>query len=591
MAAATDPGIYRETLVFLGTAGVIIPLMARLRISPVLGFLVAGLVLGPYSLGRLQDDWSWLSVIAITSQDAVDRLAEFGVAFLLFTIGLHLSFDRLWTMRRMVFGFGMLQVVVTTAAISAVTLAFGNPLDASLVIGACLALSSTAIVLQLLAEQKRLTSVAGRSIFSVLLAQDLAVVPILFLIVVFGNAVAEGGTGKVTAAAVSAGLGLALVQAGAAVALIIGFGRLILRPLFRLVARTHQRELFMATVLFTVVGISLLTHVAGMSMALGAFLAGLLLSETEFRRQVEVDIEPFKGMLLGLFFISVGMRIDLAEVSRAPVMLVASIVGMTILKALVVVVLARLFKLSLPVSIEAGLLLAGGGEFAFLVLSMAGNSGLLKPDVEQFMLLVASGTMFLTPFLAKLGAHAGKRARRAAAINHGFDEPGPVEAGRTIVIGYGRVGRIICDILSKQNKPFIVIERDPDIVAKGRKAGRDLVYGDATLRAFLRKCGLAEAPAVVVTMHDPIAAEYSVAAIRAERADVPVIVRARDAQHAVRLFALGANEVVREVLEASFEIASTVLQNLGVPVGKVVAIIHEERDLRKKPLREGVITD
>ena len=591
MAAATDPGIYRETLVFLGTAGVIIPLMARLRISPVLGFLVAGLVLGPYSLGRLQDDWSWLSMIAITSQDAVDRLAEFGVAFLLFTIGLHLSFDRLWTMRRMVFGFGMLQVVVTTAAISAVTLAFGNPLDASLVIGACLALSSTAIVLQLLAEQKRLTSVAGRSIFSVLLAQDLAVVPILFLIVVFGNAVAEGGTGKVTAAAVSAGLGLALVQAGAAVALIIGFGRLILRPLFRLVARTHQRELFMATVLFTVVGISLLTHVAGMSMALGAFLAGLLLSETEFRRQVEVDIEPFKGMLLGLFFISVGMRIDLAEVSRAPVMLVASIVGMTMLKALVVVVLARLFKLSLPVSIEAGLLLAGGGEFAFLVLSMAGNSGLLKPDVEQFMLLVASGTMFLTPFLAKLGAHAGVRARRAAAINHGYDEPGPIEPGRTIVIGYGRVGRIICDILSKQNKPFIVIERDPDIVAKGRKAGRDLVYGDATLRAFLRKCGLAEAPAVVVTMHDPIAAEYSVAAIRAERADVPVIVRARDAQHAVRLFALGANEVVREVLEASFEIASTVLQTLGVPVGKVVAIIHDERDLRKKPLREGVITD
>ena len=591
MAAATDPGIYRETLVFLGTAGVIIPLMARLRISPVLGFLVAGLVLGPYSLGRLQDDWSWLSMIAITSQDAVDRLAEFGVAFLLFTIGLHLSFDRLWTMRRMVFGFGMLQVVVTTAAISAVTLAFGNPLDASLVIGACLALSSTAIVLQLLAEQKRLTSVAGRSIFSVLLAQDLAVVPILFLIVVFGNAVTEGGTGKVTAAAVSAGLGLALVQAGAAVALIIGFGRLILRPLFRLVARTHQRELFMATVLFTVVGISLLTHVAGMSMALGAFLAGLLLSETEFRRQVEVDIEPFKGMLLGLFFISVGMRIDLAEVSRAPVMLVASIVGMTMLKALVVVVLARLFKLSLPVSIEAGLLLAGGGEFAFLVLSMAGNSGLLKPDVEQFMLLVASGTMFLTPFLAKLGAHAGVRARRAAAINHGYDEPGPIEPGRTIVIGYGRVGRIICDILSKQNKPFIVIERDPDIVAKGRKAGRDLVYGDATLRAFLRKCGLAEAPAVVVTMHDPIAAEYSVAAIRAERADVPVIVRARDAQHAVRLFALGANEVVREVLEASFEIASTVLQTLGVPVGKVVAIIHDERDLRKKPLREGVITD
>jgi len=590
MSAASDLGAYREALVFLGTAGVVIPLMARLRISPVLGFLVAGLVLGPHSLGRLDDNWSWLGLIAITSQEAVDRLAELGVAFLLFTIGLQLSFDRLWTMRRLVFGFGMLQVVLTTMAIGAVTLAFGNPLDASLVVGACLALSSTAIVLQLLAEQKRLASLAGRAIFAVLLAQDLAVVPILFLIVVFGGAVAEGG-GAVTASKVSAGLGLALVQAAAAILLIIGFGRLILKKLFRLVARTHHRELFMATVLFTVVGTSLLTHVAGLSMALGAFLAGLLLSETEFRRQVEVDIEPFKGMLLGLFFISVGMRIDLAQVASAPVQLVSSILGMTVLKALVIVALARLFRLSWSVSVEAGLLLAGGGEFAFLVLGMAGSSGLLAPDVEQFMLLVASGTMMLTPFLARLGKHAGVKARQVAAITAGYDEPGPVEPGRTIVIGYGRVGGILCDILDKQQKPFIAIECDPDVVRKGRTAGRNLVYGDATLRAFLRKCGLAEAPAVVVTMHDPAAAERAVAAVRAERADIPVIVRARDAEHAVRLFKLGASEVVREVLEASFEIASNVLQTLGLPVGKVIAIIHDERDIRKKPLREGRATD
>ncbi|HEY0331412.1 MAG TPA: cation:proton antiporter [Rhodopseudomonas sp.] len=591
MAAATDLGVYREALVFLGTAGVVIPLMARLRISPVLGFLVAGLVLGPHSLGRLDETWSWLGLIAITSQSAVDRLAELGVAFLLFSIGLQLSFDRLWTMRRLVFGFGMLQVVLTTAAIGAVTLAFGNTLDASLVIGACLALSSTAIVLQLLAEQRRLATVAGRSIFAVLLAQDLAVVPILFLIVVFGAAVAEGGGGTVTASSVSAGLGLALLQAAGAIVVIVGVGRLLLRPLFRLVARTHSRELFMATILFIVVGTSLLTHFAGLSMALGAFLAGLLLSETEFRRQVEVDIEPFKGMLLGLFFISVGMRIDLAEVSRTPLLLAASVAGMALLKAVVIALLARWFRLSWPVALEAGLLLAGGGEFAFLVLGMAGSSGLLQPAVEQFMLLVASGTMMLTPFLARLGRHAGVQARRAAAITDGFDDPGPIEPGRTIVIGHGRVGRIICDILSKQGKPFIAIERDPDVVAKGRDMGRNLVYGDATSRAFLRKCGLAEAPAVVVTMHDPAAAENSVAAVRADRADIPVIVRARDGAHAVRLFQLGASDVVREVLEASFEIASTVLQTLGLPMGKVIAIIHDERDLRKKPLREGRATD
>ncbi|ABE38971.1 cation:proton antiporter [Rhodopseudomonas pseudopalustris] len=593
MAAATDIGVYREALVFLGTAGVVIPLMARLRISPVLGFLVAGLVLGPYSLGRIGDGLPWLQAITITSQDAVDRLAELGVAFLLFTIGLELSFDRLWTMRRLVFGLGMSQVVLTTTAISGIALAFGNTVEASLVIGACLALSSTAIVLQLLAEQKRLATIAGRSIFAVLLAQDLAVVPILFLIVVLGNA---GGDGAASAGAsatgsVWLGLGMAMLQAVAAILLIVGFGRLVLRRMFRLVARTHNRELFMATILFVVVGTSLLTHVAGLSMALGAFLAGLVLAETEFRRQVEVDIEPFKGMLLGLFFISVGMRIDVAEVARYPAMLAASVFGMVTLKAALIVALTRGFGLSWPVVAEASLLLAGGGEFAFLVLGLASSSGLVTREVEQFMLLVSSGTMMMTPYLARLSRKASKRVGKAAALADGRADPGPAEPGRIIVVGYGRVGRILGDILRKQDKPFIGIEIDPEAVAKARRAGHNLVYGDATQRAFLRKCGLADAPVLVVTMHDAAAAEHVVAAARAERADIPVIVRARDAEHAVRLFKLGASDVVREVLEASFEIASTVLQTVGMPAGKVIAIVHDERDARKKQVRKGLTAE
>ncbi|WP_322518026.1 cation:proton antiporter [Rhodopseudomonas palustris] len=590
MAAATDIGVYREALVFLGTAGVLIPLMARLRISPVLGFLVAGLVLGPYSLGRIGQGIPWLQAITITSQDAVDRLAELGVAFLLFTIGLELSFDRLWTMRRLVFGLGMSQVVLTTAAISGIALGFGNTVEASLVIGACLALSSTAIVLQLLAEQKRLATIAGRSIFSVLLAQDLAVVPILFLIVVLGNSGAAG-SGAVAAGSVWYGLGMAMVQAAAAILLIIGFGRLVLRRLFRLVAHTNNRELFMATILFVVVGTSLLTHVAGLSMALGAFLAGLVLAETEFRRQVEVDIEPFKGMLLGLFFISVGMRIDVAEVARYPAMVAASVFGMVALKAVLIAALTRGFGLSWPVVAEASLLLAGGGEFAFLVLGLASSSGLVTREVEQFMLLVSSGTMLLTPYLARLSRKASKRVHNATALADGDGDPGPAEAGRIIVVGYGRVGRILGDILKKQDKPFIGIEIYPEAVRKARKAGHNLIYGDATQRAFLRKCGLDEATALVVTMHDANAAEHVVAAARAERPDLPVIVRARDAAHAVRLFKLGATDVVREVLEASFEIASTVLQTVGMPVGKVIAIIHDERDARKKQVREGVAAD
>ncbi|UYO38849.1 cation:proton antiporter [Rhodopseudomonas palustris] len=592
MSVENDVGVYREALVFLGTAGVLIPVMTRFRVSPVLGFLVAGLVLGPHSLGRIGADLPWLSYVTITSQDAVDRLAELGVAFLLFTIGLELSFDRLWTMRRLVFGLGMSQVVLTTAAISGIALIFGNTVESSLVIGACLALSSTAIVLQLLAEQKRLATVAGRSIFAVLLAQDLAVVPILFLIVVFGKAAGDAAGGSATSTgAVWLGLGMALVQAAAAILLIIGFGRLVLRRLFRLVASTHNRELFMATILFVVVGTSLVTHVAGLSMALGAFLAGLVLAETEFRRQVEVDIEPFKGMLLGLFFISVGMRIDLAEVARYPAMVATSVIGMTALKALVIAGLTWLFRLSRPVIAEASLLLAGGGEFAFLVLGLASSSGLVTREVEQFMLLVSSGTMMLTPYLARLSRKASARARKAVAVAAGHTDPTPGDTPRIILVGYGRVGRIVGDILNKQGKPFIGIDVDPEAVARARKAGVNVVYGDATQRAFLRKCGLGDAPAVVVTMHDAAAAEHVVAAARAERADLPVIVRARDADHAARLFTLGATEVIREVLEASFEIASTVLQALGMPVGKVIAVIHDERDTRKKRVRAGVPAD
>lgn len=592
MSVENDVGVYREALVFLGTAGVLIPVMTRFRVSPVLGFLVAGLVLGPHSLGRIGADLPWLSYVTITSQDAVDRLAELGVAFLLFTIGLELSFDRLWTMRRLVFGLGMSQVVLTTAAISGIALIFGNTVESSLVIGACLALSSTAIVLQLLAEQKRLATVAGRSIFAVLLAQDLAVVPILFLIVVFGKAAGDAaGGGAASTGAVWLGLAMALVQAAAAILLIIGFGRLVLRRLFRLVASTHNRELFMATILFVVVGTSLVTHVAGLSMALGAFLAGLVLAETEFRRQVEVDIEPFKGMLLGLFFISVGMRIDLAEVARYPAMVATSVIGMTALKALVIAGLTWLFRLSRPVIAEASLLLAGGGEFAFLVLGLASSSGLVTREVEQFMLLVSSGTMMLTPYLARLSRKASARARKAVAVAAGHTDPAPSDSPRIILVGYGRVGRIVGDILNKQGKPFIGIDVDPEAVARARKAGVNVVYGDATQRAFLRKCGLGDAPAVVVTMHDAAAAEHVVAAARAERADLPVIVRARDADHAARLFTLGATEVIREVLEASFEIASTVLQALGMPVGKVIAVIHDERDTRKKRVRAGVPAD
>ena len=348
---------------------------------------------------------------------------------------------------------------------------------------------------------------------------------------------------------------------------------------------TRNRELFMAAILFVVVGTSLITHFADLSMALGAFLAGLLLSETEFRREVEVDIEPFKGMLLGLFFISVGMRIDPLAVMSQPVLLGLSILGMVLLKVAVIGVLARLFGLTWPVAVEASLLLAGGGEFAFLVLGLARAGGLLPVDIEQFMLLVASGTMILTPFLARLGGQAGRRARRAAALADGHGDPGPIESGRTIVVGFGRVGRLVGELLQGEGRAFIAIDRNADCVASARRAGLTAVYGDATRPEFLRKCGLGDAPAVVVTMDDPTAAEQVVAAVRGERAEVPVVARARDAAHAVRLFRLGATDVVPEALEASLDLASAALQTLGGSRDEVHATIRAKRELLKAPLR------
>jgi CPA2 family monovalent cation:H+ antiporter-2 len=581
MAAPHSLELYREALVFLGTAGVVIPLMARWRVSPVLGFLVAGLALGPNGLGRLAEAAPWTGLVAITSQSSIDLLGELGVVVLLFTIGLELSFARLMALRRLVFGFGLAQVALTALAVAGVALAAGLDGRAALVVGACLAFSSTAIVMQLLAEQGRLAAPAGRAAFSVLLAQDLAVVPILaVLIVVTGAPSAAGGSG------VLAGLGLALLQAGATVALIVWGGRLLLRPLFRLVARARNRELFVAAALFVLVGTSVLTAAAGLSMALGAFLAGLLLSDTEFRREVEVEIDAVKGMLLGLFFISVGMRIDLAVLWRDPAVIAAAIFAMVLLKAAIVAGLARLFGQPWPVALEAGLLLGGAGEFAFVVLGLARGGGLVDSPVDQALLLVASGSMLLTPLLARLAREAGAAARRAAATADGHDAP--VEAGpHAILVGYGRVGRMVGELLAEAGRPFLAVDRDADLVGAERAAGRNVAFGDASRREFLDRCGIADAPAVIVTTDNPEAAERVVRAVRAARADVPVLARARDAAHAASLFRLGATDVVSETLEASLELGESALAACGLAAAQAGDAVRARRAAEKARLSLG----
>jgi CPA2 family monovalent cation:H+ antiporter-2 len=406
-------------------------------------------------------------------------------------------------------------------------------------------------------------------------------VPILAVVIVLSGAPgAPGGAG------VLAGLGVALLQAAATVALIVVGGRLLLRPLFRLVARARNRELFVAAALFVLVGTSVLTAAAGLSMALGAFLAGLLLSDTEFRREVEVEIDAVKGMLLGLFFISVGMRIDLAALASDAVLVGVAILAMVLLKATIVAALARIFGQPWPIAVEAGILLGGAGEFAFVVLGLARGGGLVAAPVEQTLLLVASGSMLLTPLLARLAREAGEKARRSAATaeNGGQEQDGEADV---ILVGYGRVGRMIGDLLTASNRPFLAVDRDADLIAAERAAGRKVAFGDASRREFLTRCRIGDAPAVIVTTDDAEAAERVVRAVRAERPDVPIVARARDAAHAAALFRLGATDVVSETLEASLELGESALAACGIAPEQAAECVRRRRAEEKARLRLG----
>ncbi len=368
-----------DAVVFLAAAGLLIPVAKRFRISPVLGFLLIGLAIGPHGLARVAENYAWLRYLLITDVAGVRALAELGIVFLLFMIGLELSLERLWGMRRLVFGLGSAQILLTGLVIGSIAWTFGNSVEASVLLGSCLALSSTAVVMQLLIEQGRFGSTVGRGSFAVLLAQDIAVVPILFLVGTFGAHV--GGS-------LLWELGLAVGEALLAVLLILGVGRLVVRPLFRFVGSADSPELFMAVTLLAIIATAAATHAAGLSAALGAFLAGLLLAESEYRHEIEINIEPFKGLLLGLFFMSVAMGIDLVEILTNPGWVALSVFGLFAIKSLMTTGLARLFGFSWAHATEMGLLLGQGGEFAFVVVGLALGFGLLPEPTAQFMLIL-----------------------------------------------------------------------------------------------------------------------------------------------------------------------------------------------------------
>lgn len=581
------PGEYKDLLVFLAAAGVAVPLFNRLKMSPILGFLAAGVLLGPDGLARFAGSVPWLGWLTISDAGQIRALSELGVAFLLFMIGLELSWERLRAMRRLVFGLGMTQVAVCTAGLGGLFMLMGQPFVSAAVLGMGLALSSTAVVMPVMAERGRLTGPAGRTTFSILLAQDLAVAPILITVTVLAAAAVAGATpgGEFDPAVLRPAL-LTLIPAAIGLGLLVVVGRLVLRPMFRSVAKARAKgqgqEMFVAASLLVVIAAGLAAQAVGLSMSLGALVAGLLLAETEFRREVEVSIEPFKGLLLGVFFVGVGIGLDLDAVAADPGMVLGLALGITLLKAGLIYGAARLWGVRNRTALETALVLGPAGEFAFVILGAGMVEGVASPAFTGTVMLAATISIFTIPLMALFADRLVARVTRDAPADPADAEPpGPAE-GKVLIVGYGRVGRLVADLLTEHGQGFLAVDADPSVVSAGRKAGADVHWGDPSRPEFLEKCDLENARAVVVTMDAPGKVDEVVRSVRAVHPDLCLIARARDERHAVRLYELGATDAVPETTEASLQLAENTLVDVGVPMGLVLASIHERRDVFRR---------
>ncbi len=578
MAGTVDPSAYRDAIVVLATAGVVVPFAKRFKVNSVVAFMACGAVLGPFGLGGLVASVPLLRTITVSSAEALAGPAELGVAFLLFVIGLELSFERLKTMRRLVFGLGLGQIALSALFIGVFAYALGQPAAASLIIGSGLALSSTAMVVELLSARRRMTSSAGRASFAILLCQDIAVIPLLFLVAVLG-AQAEGGS-------LLAGLAQAMVQAFGAIAAIVVIGRVALRPLFRLVASTDSSESFMAATLLIALGTGLIAAAAGLSMGLGAFIAGLLLAETEYRRAIEVTIEPFKSLLIGVFFLTVGMGVNPAQLAAQPFAILGIAVGLFAAKSLLVFALARRFRLSPATALETAIMIGPGGEFAFVLFGGAVAAKLLSQEAASLVLAAVSLTMVALPLLARLArGWAMTLVVPAALPDEAKALPPDDHSARAIVVGCGRVGKLVGSMLEEHRKPYIVIDSDAGVIADQRRAGKPAFFGDATRPDFLRLCGLEEATALIVSINNARVVDETVLAARALRPDLIIVARARDAAHARHLYEIGVNDAVPETIEASLQLSEAALVGLGVPMGLVIASVHERRDQYRAELK------
>lgn len=564
-----------DTLVILGAAGLVIPAFARFRISPVIGFILVGMLVGPSGLGSLVTSQPWLYHVTISNPHAIEPFAEFGIILLLFAIGLELSFKRIWSLRRLVFGTGAAELGGSALLIGAGLIVLGQDWQGSLGLGLALALSSTALVLPLAGT----TSPVGRAAFAMLLFEDLALVPIIFLLSAIGPA---GGNGL-------AGVGFVALMGALTIAALYVGGRFILPRLFAQAARTKSPEVFLAASLLVAIVASVATSAAGLSPIVGALLAGLLIAETDYHHEVETITAPFRGLALGVFLITVGMGVDPRALWASGPSLLLAVVGVVAVKTVVTFLLLRIANARPGVAAETGLLMGSPSETTLIVLGTATAAGLISQPTAAFWQAVTAIGLTLTPLLARLGSVAARRIERSGKDKA---EPAIPDTGPgAVIIGFGRVGRIVADMLSAHDISYLAVEADVDAVAAARRDKYPVVFGDPARRGMSEKLRLAQARALILTMDDPVLTVRLTRQMRALAPDLPIIARARDPRHAAELYRAGVTDAVPETLESSLQLSEAVLVDMGMAVGPVIASIHQKRDDLRQAIRREARLD
>lgn len=551
-----------DALVILGAAGIVIPLFARFRITPVIGFILIGIAVGPFGLGRLVPQQEWLGYVTITNAETLAPFAEFGIILLLFGIGLELSFKRLAQLRHEIFSIGPLELFGAAGLIALGLIALDNSWPTALALGLALALSSTALVLRI--SDHRTT--VGRAALGTLLFEDIMIVPIIFLLGALGRG-PDAGADELT---------YTLVYGAIVMVVLILAGRFLLPPMFSQAARTKSPEVFLAASLIVVIAAALATAAVGLSPIVGALTAGLMIAETDYHTEVEAIIQPFIGLALGVFLITVGMALDLAVLwDRLGEVLVALALVLTV-KSAVTTIMLRLGGLRWGNATEAGILLSSPSETTLIVLASALAVNLINPEAAAFWQMVVALGLTITPFLAMFGRWVSHRVEQGQD-DEAFlaDEEG---AGRVIVIGGGRVGTLIADMLVAHEKPYIIMESDDETVRRLRSEGYRAAFVDAARLDALERFGVSSSTAVVLTMDVPVAARRLVHQLRLAHPDLLIVARARDVGHAAELYRAGASHAVPETLESSLQLSEAVLVDIGVAMGPVIASIHEKRD-------------